>query len=691
MIVQEIGKKSTNKKSTGNPGVYPPHPALSTKRYTHKLAFESLAVYNSSDMNAFLEDLNEKQKEAVVETEGPVLIIAGAGSGKTKTLTYRVAHLIRKGTHPTSILAITFTNKAAEEMRNRIFLLLKKSGEVSAPHEIPFIGTFHSFCNKILRAEARELGFSPSFTIFDDDDSLSLIKEVERDLGIEQKQFPAGVVSNTISRLKSELIGPESYAEAAGDDYFPKIVGTVYAEYQARLKRGNAMDFDDLIMNVVVLFEQRPDILEKYQDRYRYLHIDEYQDTNIAQYRFVKLLSKKYGNLAVVGDDAQSIYSFRNADYRNILNFEKDWPNAKTVILDENYRSTQTILDAATDVISQNVLQKKKRLWTKQKGGELVTVAHLPSERKEAEYIIEEIGKLGEEHDIHLNEITVLYRTNAQSRVIEEAFLKRGIPYAIIGGVAFYARKEIKDIIAYLRFAINPKDTFSLRRIINIPPRKIGKRTFEKILRAEPLLGREHEAFESFLSITNWLKEEILKESPSSVIQSLIEKIGYENYLLENMKDPEMRVENIQELIGLSQKYNGREKPIGIEEMLQDIALFVESEVRARQKKEGIQMMTLHSAKGLEFPVVFITGLEEGIFPHSRSILDPAALEEERRLLYVGITRAKLRVYLLYAGQRTLFGSTQANTPSRFLHEISPALTKRHESYNAEDDIIDEW
>lgn len=642
-------------------------------------------------MNDFFDDLNEKQREAVVETEGPVLIIAGAGSGKTKTLTHRVAHLIQKGIHPTSILAITFTNKAAEEMRNRIFFLLKKSGAVTAPHEIPFIGTFHSFCNKILRAEARELGFSPSFTIFDDDDSLSLIKEVERDLGIEQKQFPAGVVSNTISRLKSELIGPESYAESAGDDYFPKIVGTVYKEYQARLKRGNAMDFDDLIMNVVVLFEQRPEILEKYQDQYRYLHIDEYQDTNVAQYRFVKLLSKKYGNLAVVGDDAQSIYSFRNADYRNILNFEKDWPNAKTIILDENYRSTQTILDAATDIISQNVLQKKKRLWTKQKGGELVTVAHLPSERKEAEYIIEEIAKLGEEHDIHLNEITVLYRTNAQSRVIEEAFLKRGIPYAIIGGVAFYARKEIKDIIAYLRFAINPKDTFSLRRIINIPLRKIGKRTFEKILSVEPLLGREREAFDGFLGIINLLKEQILKESPSSVIKSLVEKIGYENYLLENTKDPEMRVENIQELIGLSQKYDGREKPHGIEEMLQDIALFVESEVRTRQKKEGVQMMTLHSAKGLEFPVVFITGLEEGIFPHSRSALDPAAIEEERRLLYVGITRAKLRVYLLYAGQRTLFGSTQANIPSRFLHEISPALVKRHESHDSEGDIIDEW
>ncbi len=622
----------------------------------------------------FLTELNDRQREAATSTDGPLLILAGAGSGKTKTLTYRVARLIEKGVPPASILAITFTNKAAEEMKARVQRLLQTL-DLSARnwHSVPFIGTFHSFCNRVLRAEARAVGYTPYFTIFDEDDALSLIKEIQKELNINPKQFPAGVISNTISRLKSELIGPESYSEQAGDDFFPKKVSAVYTEYARRLLQANAMDFDDLIMNVVHLFEKNPDILERYQERFRYIHIDEYQDTNVAQYRLVQLLSKKHGNLAVVGDDAQSIYSFRHADYRNILNFEKDWPNAKTVVLDENYRSTQTILDAASDVIGKNTLQKKKRLWTQKKGGEKIIVAQLSNERREAEFLADEISRLQEERDLHYNDVTILYRTNAQSRIIEEIFLEREIPYVIIGGVKFYARKEIKDLIAYFRYGLNEKDSVSLKRIVNVPPRKIGKQTLLKFLMEKPLRDSERGFLDSFQQIIAWLREEMSQEIPSKIIELLVKKLKYEEYLEDSTRDPEARMENIKEFESLAKRYDDLPKPEGITTMLEDIALFSEAE-DADGKKEGVQMMTLHSAKGLEFPVVFIAGLEEGIFPHSKSTLDPAAVEEERRLCYVGITRAKERCYLLYTSRRTIFGTTQANLPSRFLGEISPDL-----------------
>ena len=650
-----------------------------------------------------LSDLNEKQRVAVTSTEGPLLIIAGAGSGKTKTLIHRIAYLIERGVPPSAILAITFTNKAAEEMRARIQNVLAKISPLKADPpsaekfsafsgEFPFIGTFHSFCNKILRAEARKLGFTPYFTICDEDDSLSLIKEIQKNLGVNPKQFPANAMAHAISRAKSELIGVEQYRESAYGEFFPEKVSTVYAEYQKRLFESNALDFDDLIMKTVELFSaEGGKVLERYQNRYQYIHVDEYQDTNVAQYRLVRLLGGKRNNVAVVGDDAQSIYSFRHADYRNILNFEKDWPNASSIILDENYRSTQTILDAAGDIISKNTLQKKKRLWTKKEGGEKIIIAGLPDERAEADYIIEQIEELREKNAMRYGDSAVLYRTNAQSRVIEEAFLENDIPYVMVGGVRFYARKEIKDIVAYFRFAINEKDALSLKRIINVPPRKIGKQTLLKFLNGTPLRESEARAVSFFTDTMHWLREEIKIFPPSTVIASFIKKIRYEQYLEDGSKDPEARIENIKELITLASRYDTMEKPQGIMNMLEDIALFSEAE-NAEGKKEGVYLMTLHAAKGLEFPIVFITGMEEGIFPHSRTTLDPAALEEERRLCYVGLTRAKIRAYLLYAHRRMLFGSTQANLPSRFLSEISPERVEYKIAHEEEhnDGIIDE-
>lgn len=656
--------------------------------------------YRPMSNNSFLQELNERQREAATFVDGALLILAGAGSGKTKTLTHRIAYLIGQGIPPHSILAITFTNKAAEEMRTRISALLIAyskspthtpaiSNTPYALSNMPFIGTFHSFCNRILRQEAPRLGFTSYFTIYDEDDSLGLIKEIQKDLNLHPKQFPAGVIAGTISRLKSELVTDAEYRETAGADFFPQKIAAVYTEYQKRLYQANGMDFDDLIMKTVELFERHPSVLAAYQDRFRYIHVDEYQDTNVAQYRLVRLLGKKYGNVAVVGDDAQSIYAFRHADYRNILNFERDWPRARTVVLDENYRSTQTILDVASDIIEKNIHQKKKRLWTSKKGGERVASVQLFNERSEARFIVNEIESLQNARHYHYSDIAVLYRTNAQSRILEEVFLEHDIPYTIIGGVRFYARKEIKDLIAYIRYALNEKDSVSLKRIINTPPRKIGKQTFLKFLMDRPLRETERVSLETFRSIIRWLQKEIRETPPSKLVRALVKKIRYEEYLEDSSKDPDVRMENIREFESLARRYDTMPRPEGLIKMLEDAALFSEAE-NADGEKEGVRLMTVHSAKGLEFPIVFLTGLEEGIFPHSRSATEPALLEEERRLCYVGITRAKERCYLLHAGRRTLFGSTQANIPSRFLAEISPEHieTRESETWFDDDDTI---
>lgn len=671
-------------------------------------------------MEEILKNLNPKQKEAVLSTGGPILILAGPGSGKTATLTARIVYLIAKGVPPESVLAITFTNKAAEEMRARIAALCGQNQEFEIKNQdaartkfsilnskflngaaAPFIGTFHSFALRILRQHAAKLGYLKNFTVYDEDDSLGLLKEVMKDLEINPKQFAPGAIANVISGLKSELVTPEEYSSREGlADLFPKMVQRVYTEYQKRLRDSNAMDFDDLIMNACLLFEKYPAILAAYQERFRYINVDEWQDTNIAQYMLLTKLAQKYRNIAVVGDDAQSIYGWRNADYRNIFNFERDFPEAKTVVLDQNYRSTQIILDAAKEVISRNRLQKKKDLWTERGGGEPLSVVPVENELMEAGFVVDTMENLIRQ-GYGLKDMVVLYRTNAQSRALEEALLKRNFPYKIVGGIKFYQRKEIKDILAYLRYLANPNDLMSLKRIINVPPRGIGKSAFLNYLGSSPPSAgedkggggknlsslhipyraeegsprRKHPHLENFDRLIENLREEIQRRRASDFLKFLLKKLNYREYLDDSSPNSEERWENVQELVNLAAKYNDLTPPAGIEKLLEDAALISEAD-NIETEGNVVNLMTLHAAKGLEFPVVFIVGMEEGIFPHSRALFDPQELEEERRLCYVGLTRAKDKVFLSFAMRRTHFGSIQANPPSRFLSEIPEHLVE---------------
>lgn len=667
------------------------------------------------EMKVLLDDLNPKQQEAVLATEGPVLILAGPGSGKTKTLTHRIAYLLARGIAAENILAVTFTNKAADEMKMRIsalvaqkfdhideggevgendqfyqakrFTTFTKRGDVSV---LPFIGTFHALAVRMLRAHATKIGFTPRFTIFDDDDSLSLLKSVMKERAINIKQFPAGVVSSTISRLKSELVTPEQYAEEAGiGDFFPKIIHQVYAEYQKRLKEINAMDFDDLIMQTCVLLQNHEGVRTAYQNRFHYIHVDEYQDVNQAQYVFMTLLAEGRRNIAVVGDDAQAIYGFRGADYRNIFNFEKEWPDAKVVVLDQNYRSTQVVLDAARAVIKKNTAQKEKKLWTENGEGTPITLAVVENERAEAAFVVSRIQECAR-NKLALKNIAVLYRTNAQSRALEEVLLDEAIPYKIVGGVRFYQRKEIKDILAYIRYILNPKDLVSLKRIINVPARGIGDQTLLGYLANTSTTRRTEKAKEAlarFTRLIEELKKEVLVRPPVLFLKHLIKEIRYKEYLDDLSQNAEERWENVQELVTLAKKYDTEDMPHGLEQMLEDAALVTELETTDEVPQDAVTLMTLHAAKGLEFSTVFLVGLEEGIFPHARSLFNPTELEEERRLCYVGLTRAKEKVFLTCAMQRAHFGSTQANPPSRFLSEIPQHLIEVDEEAIGKIDI----
>lgn len=620
-------------------------------------------------MEELLKDLNSKQKEAVLATDGPVLILAGPGSGKTKTLTSRVAWLLSQAVLPEHILAVTFTNKAAGEMRERIKRL---AGNRNI--ENLFIGTFHSLAAKILRAHAPCLGYLHNFTIFDDDDTLSLLKEVMKEQEVNPKQFAPGMVANTISRLKSELVTPERYeAEAGNIDLYPRIVHKIYAGYQKRLQDANAMDFDDLLLNACLLFERYPEVLASYQERFHYINVDEYQDVNQAQYVIIRELAQKYGNIAVVGDDAQAIYAFRGADFRNILNFEQDWPQAKVVVLDQNYRSTQYILDAAHQVIAKNKLQKEKNLWTERGKGELLTLVHVENERAEAEFVVNKIEEILAQ-GFSLKDLVVLYRTNAQSRVLEEVLLDRNFPYKIVGGVRFYQRKEVKDMVAYLRWLLNPKDLLSLKRIVNIPPRGVGPRTFLLYLEGKTsgLLKKAAEELDRFDRTAANLRTKLKTIPPTALLKDLVKDIRYREYLEDGTRAEE-RWENIQEFVNLAKKYDDLPAPEGVEKLLEDIALVADAD-ETGPNREAVHLMTLHAAKGLEFPVVFIVGLEDGILPHSRSLFNPRELEEERRLMFVGLTRAKDKIFLSFALHRAHFGSVQVNPPSRFLAEIPEHL-----------------
>jgi DNA helicase-2/ATP-dependent DNA helicase PcrA len=653
-------------------------------------------------MNEILEKLNSAQREAIINTEGPVLIIAGAGSGKTRALTHRVAYLIcEKKINPRNILAVTFTNKAAQEMKERIIELLNANMRIDAndgnnkKYNLPTIGTFHSICVKILRHEIEKIGYKSSFNIFDSQDQLALIKKVMKEMQINLDQFKPQAILSAISSAKNDLIGTEEFASGIGG-YWEEMVSKIYAVYQKKLKEQEALDFDDILMLTVKIFQIYPEVLEKYQNFFRFIMVDEYQDTNHAQYFLIKLLSQKHKNLCVVGDDWQGIYSWRGANIQNILDFEKDYPKARVIKLEQNYRSTQNILDAAYGVISKNINRKDKKIWTEKKGGHLLVSYEADNERDEAEFITKEIKSFERRGDYRLNDFVVLYRTNAQSRIIEEAMLRASLAYRIIGGVKFYQRKEVKDVIAYLRLINNFNDEVSLERIINEPARGIGEITLnkwiniskeQKINLVEAGLKIQSAGWQTKFKIQDSKLDSIIKFSDfikrmseikekitlTDFIQKVFSESGYEKYLSNGTEEGEMHLENIRELLTVAKKYDEYESKEGLRLFLEEVALIADTD-KIDQSSKAVHLMTLHSAKGLEFKIVFIAGLEEGIFPHSRSMLDQAEMEEERRLMYVGITRAKEKAYLLFTTERNIYGSTQINPPSRFLDDIPEHL-----------------
>lgn len=646
--------------------------------------------------------LNPEQKRAATTVDGPVLILAGAGSGKTKTLTHRIAYLLA-GCHvrPEAILAVTFTNKAAQEMRERVGHMLERAGEAEGKsYRIPqFIGTFHNISARILRRDIDRLGYGKDFNIVDADEQLALVKKSMKELEMNPDQVKPRSILEAISNAKNRELSAERFLSMA-ESYFEELVAKVYQRYQAGLVEANALDFDDLILLTVRLLAEHPDVLERYQETFRYIMVDEYQDTNPLQYRLVKLLAAKYRNLFVIGDDYQSIYSWRQADIRNILSFETDYPEAVVITLDQNYRSTQSILDAATAVINNNVNQRHKKLWTDKGAGEAIALYPAESEEDEAGFVAREIRTIAREREIPYHSFAVLYRTNAQSRAIEEAFLRESLPYKIVGGVKFYQRKEVKDIVAYVRFLANPRDFLALERIVNEPKRGIGPTTLKAwtdtarergldflailpTLKSEGILPeRKIVTIEAFMELfAHW--QDSLAHEEGLTLRMLLDVITRESGYLESLRDGtpegEAREENVQELFSVAQKYDGVPVREAVSRFLEEVALVSDTD-SIDQRADAIHLMTVHSAKGLEFPVVFIIGLEEGIFPHSRSALSGAELEEERRLMYVALTRAKEKAYLIHADMRTIFGSTQMNPPSRFLEEIPETLITKRES-----------
>ncbi|HEY7469704.1 MAG TPA: DNA helicase PcrA [Acidimicrobiia bacterium] len=647
-------------------------------------------------------DLNPTQREAVAATEGPVLVVAGAGSGKTRVLTYRIAHLLRDLQVPSqSILAITFTNKAANEMKSRVGALV--GGAVRAM----WVSTFHSACVRILRREASRLGYRSGFSIYDDADSLRLLNLVLRDLDLDVKRFPPKAMKAVISKAKNELVDYESFA-GQDDGFFHEQVADVYRLYQQRLLAASAMDFDDLLMVTVELFGAFPDVLAAYQERFRYVLVDEYQDTNRAQYMLVRQLTATHRNLCVVGDSDQSIYKFRGADIRNIRDFELDYPDARIVILDQNYRSTEIILDAANSVISNNTRRTPKNLWSDRGRGLPIMRYEAEDEHDEAGYVVDEIERL-QADGFNLSDMAVFYRTNAMSRVIEDVFVRRGIPYTVVGSVRFYERKEIKDAIAYLRAVINPSDEVSVKRIINEPRRGIGDTTIAHVdrfsqthgvpfwegLRRAPeivqLNSRARTAIGEFVAVMDHLREVADEGGVSAAVEAVLADTGMVAGLeAEQTIEAMGRVENLRELVGVAkefesanegavigdQEFDTLDNPRRLEVFLETTALVADID-EWDDGAGAATLMTLHTAKGLEFPAVFIVGLEDGVFPHMRSLGDPAELEEERRLAYVGITRAQDRLYLTSAWSRMLFGGSNYNPPSRFLNEIGPELMEK--------------
>lgn len=642
-------------------------------------------------MNSLVKNMNAEQSEAVRTTEGPLLIMAGAGSGKTRVLTHRIAYLLdEKDVSPYNILAITFTNKAAKEMKARVEQLVGEEAQVI------WMSTFHSMCVRILRRDADRIGIERNFTIIDPTDQKSVIKDVLKNENIDSKRFEPRMFIGAISNLKNELKTPED-AQKEANDYHSQMVATVYKGYQRQLSRNEALDFDDLIMTTINLFERVPEALEYYQNKFQYIHVDEYQDTNKAQYTLIKLLANKFKNLCVVGDSDQSIYGWRGADIQNILSFEEDYPDAKTIFLEQNYRSTKTILNAANEVIKNNTERKPKGLWTANTGGDKINYYEATTERDEAEYVVREIMK-HQRNGKKYSDMAILYRTNAQSRVLEETFMKSNIPYTMVGGQKFYDRKEIKDLLSYLRVIANSNDDISLQRIINVPKRGVGPSSVEKIqtyavqnnismfdaLGEVDFIGLSKKVTQECIAfyemIQNLIKEQEFLEI-SEIVEEVLVKSGY-RYMLdrEQTLESRSRLENLDEFMSVPKDY---EENTPLEEQslinfLTDLSLV--ADIDEADTESGVTLMTMHSAKGLEFPIVFIMGMEESLFPHIRAIKsdDDHEMEEERRICYVAITRAEETLYITNATTRMLFGRSQSNMPSRFLKEIPEDLMESH-------------
>jgi DNA helicase-2/ATP-dependent DNA helicase PcrA len=633
------------------------------------------------DLEQLLTELNPEQRRAVETTDGPLLIQAGAGSGKTKTLTHRIAYLIATNrATPFNILAVTFTNKAAKEMRERVAALLGHSAQERS--FMPYMGTFHSICVRLLRQDGEHIGLPRSFVIFDEQDRQTAVKQASKQLGVDEKAFPAKAISGLISSAKNELVDAASYLSSANSPA-QRVAADVFPVYEKILKDAGALDFDDLIMKMVVLLATKPEIRSKWQTQFKYVMIDEYQDTNAAQYKLVKLLVGQHNNIAVVGDDWQSIYSWRGADFRNILRFEKDYPNTTIIKLEQNYRSTKSILSAAHDVITRNMQRSDKKLWTDGASGLPVQIVPVASERGEGEAIIRRIRSGIDSGQRRYNHYAVLYRTNAQSRSVEEAFIHYGIPYRIVGGVRFYDRKEIKDVLAYIRLIFQSEDRISFERIVNVPTRGLGAKSIQNFLDWQNRSGltlaaalgqvadcpdltpRAKAALLEFGDMLIALREVMQDTSVTALLDSLLRRIDYMASLDDGTVQGQSRQDNVRELLSVAEQYND----LGLAGFLEEVALVSDLDSYDTDNN-AVTLMTLHAAKGLEFPVVFMAGMEETVFPHSRALYDQSEMEEERRLCYVGMTRAREELYMLHANARLLYGGMQHNPPSRFLSEI---------------------
>jgi DNA helicase-2/ATP-dependent DNA helicase PcrA len=651
-----------------------------------------------------LTELNPAQREAVESIEGPVLILAGPGSGKTRVITHRIAYLIKVcGINPHRIMAVTFTNKAAKEMVERL------QGLASGAVENLTIGTFHAICARILRRDGKVIGINPGFIIYDEEDQLDLIKRGLQELNLDPKKFVPRAILSAISASKSRMLSPQDCSQGSRS-YFDEVVGRVYERYQQLLDESQALDFDDLLMRTVSLFRNHPDILKKYQERYVHVLVDEFQDTNLTQYELVKQIAGKYRNICVVGDPDQSIYSWRFADLRNILNFEKDYPDARVVYLEQNYRSTRRILETATHVIRANQQRKPKELWTNNEPGELTNVIETYTEQEEAQFVVKEIERLVDSGEARLGDCAVMYRTNAQSRVIEEAFVRYGVPYKLVAGTRFYERREIKDIISYLRLIQNPLDSVSLMRVINVPGRGIGQHSLDELAKWANSQGiSQYEALQRLAnaetdpaqppfsariaktlgSFGSLLKELIAQSREMNLVDFFdlaVTRSGYKDYILSE-EDGDERWDNIMELRTVAEEYRGLPPSEGLSSFLEGVALVSDVD-DLKESIDKVTLITLHQAKGLEFGVVFIVGVEEGLLPHFKSMDDPFQMEEERRLCYVGITRAKRRIYLVHTFRRNLMGRSTVNKASRFLQDIPRNLVAGSDIWQAAESTL---